>query len=125
LPFDLRQGRFSAGSRMLAAAGRCRMKIALFFTGSGPLVIATSHDSLMDPVFLDKLRAKGIEKFIAYELQPDLVRARYAGHFDVVMKDLRESDDLRVLDFNGERAFRLFHLKELGSPILFEGGERL
>jgi hypothetical protein len=101
------------------------MKIALLFTGSGPLVIATSHDSLMDPVFLDKLRAKGIEKFIAYELQPDLVRARYAGHFDVVMKDLRESDDLRVLDFNGERAFRLFHLKELGSPILCERGERL
>jgi hypothetical protein len=101
------------------------MKIALLFTGSGPLVIATSHDSLMDPFFLDKLRAKGIEKFIAYELQPDLVRARYAGHFDVVMKDLHESDDLRVLDFNGERAFRLFHLKELGSPILFEGGQRL
>jgi hypothetical protein len=38
------------------------MKIALLFTGSGPLVIATSHDSLMDPVFLDKLHAKGIEK---------------------------------------------------------------
>jgi hypothetical protein len=101
------------------------MKIALLFAGSGPLVIATSHDSLMDPIFLDKLRAKGIEKFIAYELQPDLVRARYARHFDVVMKDLHESDDLRVLDFNGERAFRLFHLKELGSPIFFEGGKRL
>jgi hypothetical protein len=40
------------------------------------------------------------------------------------MKDLREPDDLRVLNFNGERAFRLFHLRELGSPILFEGGER-
>jgi hypothetical protein len=101
------------------------MKIALLFTGSGPLVIATSHDSLMDRVFLEKLRAKGIEKFIAYELPLDLVKTRYAGHFDVVMKDLHESDDLRVLDFNGERAFRLFHLKELGSPILFEGGKRL
>jgi hypothetical protein len=101
------------------------MKIALLFTGSGPLVIATSHDSLMDPAFLEKLQAKGIEKFIAYELPPDLVKQRYAGHFDVVMKDLHESDDLRVLDFNGERAFRLFHLKELGSPILFERGERL
>ncbi len=101
------------------------MKIALLFTGSGPLVIATSHDSLMDPAFLDKLRAKGIEKFIAYELPPDLAKERYAGHFDVVMKDLHESDDLRVLDFNGERAFRLFHLKELGSPIMCEGGMRL
>ncbi len=101
------------------------MKIGLLFTGSGPLVIATSHDSLMAAAFLEKLRAKGIEKFIAYELEPDLVKARYAGHFDVVMKDLHESDDLRVLDFNGERAFRLFHLKELGSPIMFEDGRRL
>jgi hypothetical protein len=121
----------------LAAAkggGRCRryktvreisMKIAMLFTGSGPLVIVTSHESLTDPVLLDKLRAKGIEKFIAYELQPDLVKERYAGHFDVVMKDLHESDDLRVLDFNGERAFRLFHLKELGPPTMFEGGARL
>jgi hypothetical protein len=97
------------------------MKIALLFTGSGPLVIATSHSSLLDPGLLKKLHAKGIEKFIAYELPPDLAQERYAGHFDVVMKDLHESDDLRVLDFNGERAFRLFHMKELGSPVMFEG----
>ncbi len=38
------------------------------------------------------------------------------------MRDLRESDDLRVLDFNGERAFHLFHLAELGSPIMHEEG---
>ena len=34
-----------------------------------------------------------------------------------------KSDDLRVVDFNGERAFRLFHLKELGTPVLYESGE--
>ena len=100
------------------------MKAALLFTGSGPLVIVTSHSSLTDPALLGKLRAKGIEKFIAYELPPELAKERYAGHFDVVMKDLHESDDLRVLDFNGERAFRLFHLKELGNPVMFESGER-
>jgi hypothetical protein len=100
------------------------MKIALLFAGSGPLVIVTSHSSLTDPALLAKLRAKGIEKFIAYELSPELARERYAGHFDVVMKDLHESDDLRVLDFNGERAFRLFHLQELGNPVMFESGER-
>jgi hypothetical protein len=99
------------------------MKAALLFTGSGPLVIVTSHNSLTDPALLGKLRAKGIEKFIAYELPPELAKERYAGHFDVVMKDLHESDDLRVLDFNGERAFRLFHLEELGNPVMFESGE--
>jgi hypothetical protein len=99
------------------------MKTALLFTGSGPLVIATSHSSLTDPSLLEKLEAKGIDKFIAYELSLDLARQRYGGHFDIVMRDLHQTDDLRVLDFNGDRAFRLFHLKELTNPIMFESGK--
>jgi len=27
---------------------------------------------------------------------------------------------LRVLDFNGQRVFQLFHFEELGSPMLIE-----
>jgi hypothetical protein len=100
------------------------MKTALLLTGSGPLVIATSHTSLTDSGLLEKLRAKGIDKFIAYELPVDLVKKRYGGHFDIAMQDLNESDDLRVVDFSGERAFRLFHLKELGTPVLYESSER-
>jgi hypothetical protein len=38
----------------------------------------------------------------------------------VVANDLHESDDLRVLDYNGERAFKLFSFSELGSPIMHE-----
>lgn len=98
------------------------MKAALLFAGSGPLVIVTSYASLTDPALLDKLRAKGIKKFIAYEIPLAVAEERYGGHFQVVMRDLHESDDLRVLDFNGERAFNLFHLGELGVPIMFEGG---
>lgn len=98
------------------------MKTALLFTGSGPLVIATSYPSLTEPRLLAKLRAKGIGKFIGYELPLALAKERYAGHFEVVMQDLHESDDLRVLDFNGERAFALFHLTELGQPIMVEEG---
>ncbi|MGP6156578.1 MAG: cytosolic protein [Vulcanimicrobiaceae bacterium] len=96
------------------------MKIALLFTAGGPLVIATSYTSFTDSRLLEKLDAKGIDKFVAYELPFDLVKQRYAGHFDIAMQDLHQSDDLRVLDFNGERAFRLFHLKELGTPVMFE-----
>jgi hypothetical protein len=102
-------------------SGRSVMKTALLFAGSGPLVIITSHESLTDPALLGKLRAKGIGKFIAYEIPIAVAQERYGGHFQVVMRDLHESDDLRVLDFNGERAFRLFHLNELGLPIMFEG----
>lgn len=96
------------------------MKAALLFTGSGPLVILTSHHSLTDPVLLGKFRAKGIIKFIGYEVPVQLAEQRYAGHFQAVLRDLRQTDDLRVLDFNGERAFRLFRLDELGAPIMHE-----
>jgi hypothetical protein len=84
------------------------------------LVILTSHEQVTSPALLDKFHAKGIDKFIAYELPVQLARERYGGHFDVVLKDLHESDDLRILDYNGERAFRLFRLAELGQPILHE-----
>jgi hypothetical protein len=96
------------------------MKAALLFTGSGPLVILTSHASLLDPPLLEKLQAKGIDKFVAYEIPLAIAEQRYGGHFHVVMRDLGESDDLRVLDFNGERAFRLFHWRELGAPLTYE-----
>jgi hypothetical protein len=101
------------------------MKSAMLLTEGGPLVIATSYNSFTDPGLLEKLRGKGIEKFIAYELPLSLARERYAGHYDSVMRDLHETDDLRILDFSGQRAFRLFHLSELGEPVMFEGsGQR-
>jgi hypothetical protein len=96
------------------------MKVAMLFTGSGPIVILTSHDSVTAPTLLEKLEAKGIERFLAYELPLELVKSRYGGHFTTVMNDLHESDDLRVLDYNGERAFALFRLDELGSPVVYE-----
>ena len=99
------------------------MKAALLIAGSGPLVILTSHASFTNPVLIKKLREKGIEKFIAYELPLAVAQERYGGHFQLVMQNLHESDDLRVLDENGERAFRLFRFKELAEPVMFEPDE--
>ena len=96
------------------------MKVAMLFTGSGPIVILTSHDSVTAPKLLEKLEAKGIERFLAYEIPLELAKTRYGGHFKTVMNDLYETDDLRVLDYNGERAFALFGLDELGSPVVYE-----
>ena len=96
------------------------MKALLLMTASGPFVILSSHESPLDDVFLSKLRAKGIEKFIAYEIMIDEVKSRYGGHFTKVMQDLHETDDLRVLDYSGQRIFDLFRLDELGEPIVYE-----
>jgi hypothetical protein len=96
------------------------VKVFLLFTGSSPLVIVTSHESIEDDVLLSKLASKGIVKFLAHELPIDLVRERYHGHLEVVLRDLHETDDLRILDYNGERAFRLFRFDELGPEIMHE-----
>jgi hypothetical protein len=37
-----------------------------------------------------------------------------------VRGDLRETDDLRVLDEDGERAFKLFRFEQLGPPLVHE-----
>jgi hypothetical protein len=96
------------------------MRAFMLFTGSSPLVVLTTHASITTPSLLAKFAAKGIDKFIAYELPFATAKERYGGHFDVVLRDLHETDDLRILDYNGERAFRLFRLAELGAPILHE-----
>jgi hypothetical protein len=98
------------------------MRFLVIFTASGPLAILTSHHSVTDPDLLAKLKAKGITKFLAYELPLDLARERYGTQFQVVLRDIKETDDLRVLDFNGDRIFRLFRFAELGQPMFHEGG---
>ena len=96
------------------------MKTYMLITGSGPIVILTSHDSVLDAALVRKLAGKGIEKFIAYEIPIGLARERYGAHFALVQGDLRQTDDLRVLDYDGSRAFKLFRFDELGEPQLQE-----
>lgn len=96
------------------------MNVFMLFAGTGPLVILTSHDSLKAPVLLEKLAAKGIDKFLAYGIPLSLAKERYGRHFDVVAHGLSETDDLRVLDFNGDRALRLFDFVERAGPITHE-----
>ena len=96
------------------------MKSYMLLTASGPIMILTSHDSPMDDVFIGKLKAKGVDKFFAYELPWEEVKTRYGGHFQTVLNDLHETDDLRILDFNGQRIFHLFRLDKLGDAYVHE-----
>ena len=96
------------------------MKAGIFFTGSGPILILTSYESLTNPDLVEKLSTKGIKKFIAYEVPEEILKEKYGQHLDVVMGDLYQSDDLRVLDYDGHHVFYNFTLKELGDPIFYE-----
>jgi hypothetical protein len=99
------------------------MNAFILFAGSGPLVILTSHTSIEDPDLLAKLAGKGIDRFLAYGIPVGLARARYGLHFDIVRRDLSETDDLRVLDFDGNRALRLFAFSEMSGPFVHEGAK--
>lgn len=90
------------------------MKTFLLITGSSPIMILTSHGNIENSILLEKLLAKGIDKFIAYEVPFDFAKQRYGWHFNVAANDLHETDDLRVLDYNGDRAFRMFSFSEMG-----------
>jgi hypothetical protein len=96
------------------------MKAALVFTGSGPILVLTTYESFADPGFVEKLEAKGLDKFIAHEVSVELAKKKYGQHFDVVMKDVKVTDDLRVLDYNGHRVFHNFSFKDLGAPYQHE-----
>lgn len=96
------------------------MKAGLLLTGSGAIVYLTSHAKFLDENLIRKFESKGISKFIAYEIPIEEARNRYGGHFDVVVQDLRETDDLRILDYEGCRAFKMFSFKELGQPVTYE-----
>jgi len=96
------------------------MKAGIFFTGSGPVVIITSYDSFTNPNLVKKLSSKGIKKFIAYNIPIEMVKEKYGHHYDAVMEDLKQEDDLRVLDYDGHHIFMKFSFKELGEPVLFE-----
>ena len=96
------------------------MKAYFLITSGGPLVMLTSYDSIANPVLLNKLDSKGISKFIAYEVSVESAKSKYGMHFDIVLQDLHQSDDIRILDYSGERAFKNFSFKELGPAFYHE-----
>jgi hypothetical protein len=96
------------------------MKAGIFFTGTGPILILTTYASLDAPNLVDKLYQKGIKKYIAYEVPEELVKERYGKQFNVILGDLKQSDDLRVLDYDGHHVFYNFSLSEIGQPVFYE-----
>ena len=96
------------------------MKAGIIFTGSGPLVILTSYESFTDSKLVEKLQAKGIKKYLGFEVPVELCKQRYGTHYPVVVQDLRQTDDLRVLDYDGHHLFLTFSFSEFGEEFRHE-----
>jgi hypothetical protein len=89
----------------------------LIFTGTGPILVLSTYPELSDPRLIEKLKYKGIDKFMAYEVERDAVRKHYRHSFQNVVQDLEAVEDIRVLDFNGHQIMANFSLEELGEPL--------
>lgn len=97
------------------------MKAGIYFTGTGPILLLTSYEALNDPRLIEKLQSKGIQKFIAYEVDENKVKQRYGMQYSTILGDLHQTDDLRVLDYNGHHVFYKFSLHELGECFIYDG----
>jgi hypothetical protein len=96
------------------------MKAAIIFSGTGPILLLTSYDSLTNPKFVEKLSTKGIKKFVAFEIPEDELKEKYGTHYANIMCDLKQTDDLRVLDYDGHHILKKFSVKKLTKPIYYE-----
>jgi len=96
------------------------MKAGIFFTGTGPILLLTSYDALDDPNLIQKLETKGIRKYIAYEVPEEKVKEKYGQQYKIILGDLKQSDDLRVLDYDGHHVFYNFSIKDVGEPVYHE-----
>lgn len=101
---------------------KSRMRCYLIFTGTGPILVISTYPKLTDERLVQKLRYKGIDKFMAYQVDLNVVEERYGQAFEDITADLVDDvEDLRVLDFNGHQIMANFSLDSLGDPIKFGG----
>lgn len=98
-----------------------KMRAYLIFTGTGPILVLSTYPKLTDQRLIEKMRYKGIDKFIAYSVDLDAVISRYPERYENISEDLQGQEDLRVLDFNGHQIMANFSLDALGDPIKFGG----
>jgi hypothetical protein len=96
------------------------MKTGIVFSGSGPILILTTYKEFSDEKFCRKLAQKGINKFLAVEVPEDICKQKYGQQYEVIMNDVKQEDDLRVLDYNGFNVFHNFPFSVWGEEYRHE-----
>ena len=96
------------------------MTAFLVFTEGEPLIVATAKEAVSDGRLAESLSRKGIDKFIAHEIDVDWLRKTYGVPFDVVETDIINGHNLRVLDSKGNNAVANVRFADLGKCIRYE-----
>jgi hypothetical protein len=98
------------------------MKAVLVFGASGPLLILSSYPTLDHPEMIMKLQAKGIDKFMAWEVPLDHCGDLYGYTCRDAVEELGLREDIYVLDSDGHHIFLNFSLSDRGEGIVYDGG---
>ncbi len=96
------------------------MTAFLVFTAGEPLIVALPKEAVSDGRLVESLSRKGIDKFIAHEIDVDQLRDAYGVPFEIVEADINNGRDLRVLDSKGSHAFANVRFADLGKRIWYE-----
>lgn len=98
------------------------MKGILVFAASGPVLLLSSYDTIDDPQLMGHLQAKGMEKFLAWEVPIARCHELYGYTYRDDAADLETHKGIHVLDNDGHRIFLNFALSELRGGIVYEHG---
>jgi hypothetical protein len=96
------------------------MKAAIVVHAGGPILVLTSCGTIANPLFTEGMRAKGITKYIAYEVPVERCQELYHKYFRKLTEQLEQECSLGVLDFDGRRIFLNFPLTQLGEPVIVD-----
>ncbi|MEW5801785.1 MAG: hypothetical protein AB1847_06725 [bacterium] len=96
------------------------MKAAIVFGDTGPILIVSTYENLLDERLTAALKAKGLKKYILSEVSVEKCKTLYGNHFALVIETMNPKDDMRVLDFDGVRIFVNFSFKDMGEFIRIE-----
>ena len=99
-------------------------KAFLLQTATGPVIALSRFESLNEQGLINALAKCGIKKFVAHELPLAAVQEAYCEHYQHLMTDPKESDELIILDGDGERVYNNIRLADLGKPVYFDNGLR-
>ena len=108
------------GGVFIILSERFAMRSYLVLTENGPLLVLTSRSCITEGALLESLHNKGVDKFIAYEVEVERVHEFYGLPFEVIAADLEQGKDLRVVDFDGPHIFDCLSLADLGQDIHYE-----